>query len=230
MVTQVNETAQLYRQRQLEIAPPETMRRLPVHVIGAGGIGSNFCFLGAKLGFDLTVYDGDTVEAENVASQIFGPAHIGALKVEAVRDICLAHAAMELKTVPAFVKGGEKVAGIVVEALDSMAERKSIWEKVILPRSNFLAALVSVRMGAESGMVITVHPGDARERIWYEANGLYSDEASLPLPCTGRATSYCANMAASLAVHQVKRLLMAQKPILRRIEFDMANLMFIVDE
>ncbi len=228
MVT--NEIEELYRQRQLEIAPPAAMRRLPVHVIGAGGIGSNFCFLGAKLGLDLTVYDGDSVEAENVASQLFGPAHIGMPKVQAVREVCLAHAAMEINAQAVFVKGGEKVTGILVEALDSMEERKKIWEKVVLPQAAALEALVSVRMGAESGTVFTLRPGQARERIWYEANGLYSDQDSLPLPCTGRATSYCANTAASLAVHQVKRLLMRQQPILRRIDFDLANFMFIVEE
>ncbi len=52
----------------------------------------------------------------------------------------------------------------------------------------------------------------------------------MPLPCTGRATSYCSSIAAALAVYQVKRLLMRQRPIFRRIDFDLDGFMFVIEE
>jgi hypothetical protein len=84
-------------------------------------------------------------------------------------------------------------------------------------------------MGAESGMIAVVRPARAADQIWYETNALYPDERAMPLTCTGRATSYCATIAAALAVRAVKRLLMYQ-PAERRVEFDLAGLMFVVEE
>jgi hypothetical protein len=220
---------QMFRIRQQDIAPEELMKSFPVHCIGGGGTGSNFCLMGAKVGFDITVYDGDCVGAENVNAQIFGPAHLGRPKVDAVREVCALLAGTEIVAINAFVSGGEPVNGVVVEALDSMEARSEVWHNVIVPRAPFIEAFVSIRMGAESGTVIVVKPSSATDQIWYETNGLYSSGVSLDLPCTGRAIAYNTSVAAALAVQQVKRLLMHQKPY-RRIEFDLANLMFVVEE
>lgn len=228
MTTQA-ELAYRYRQRQQDVAPFDQMRRLPVHLIGAGGIGSNVALMGSKLGLAMTVHDADRVAPENVNNQIYGPAHLDQPKVDAIKDICLALAGTAVHTVDAFICGGEMLAGIVVEAVDSMAARDAIWRRAILPRSAFVDTYISVRMGAESGSIFTVQPARLADRLWYETMGLYSDEDALPLPCTGRATSYCATMAAAFAVSQVKRILMAQ-PIYRRIDFDLDGLMVAVDE
>ena len=97
-----------------------------------------------------------------------------------------------------------------------------------LPRAGLIDRFVSVRMGAESGTVIVVRPHRAADHIWYESNALYPDERAMPLPCTGRATSYCASIAATLAVRTVKRLMLAQ-PVERQVDFDLGGLMFVVD-
>jgi len=220
---------QIFRVRHQDIAPAEQMRSKPVHVIGCGGINSHFCLQGAKLGFQLTVYDGDTVADENVGSQVFGPMHVGRPKVEVIRDLCEHLAGARIEAVNAFVQGGELVTGIVVEAVDSMQGRSEIWEQVILPRQEFVDVLISVRMGAESGAVVVVRPDMAVDQIWYETTALYTDERAMPLPCTGRATSYCATIAAALAVRAVKRLLMHQ-PVERQLDFDLAGLMLVVEE
>jgi hypothetical protein len=218
-----------YRIRQQDIAPVQDMTSLPVHMIGAGGIGSNFCVAGAKLGFQITTYDGDEVGPENVNAQIFGPVHLGRPKVDAVRDLCLDLAGVRISTIHAFVKGGEPVSGIVVEAVDSMQARQDLWNNAISPRSPWIQAFISIRMGAESGTIITLNPNLPEDQIWYEANGLYADHQAIDLPCTGRAVSYCAVIGAALGVQQVKRILMRQK-VYRRIEFDLAGLMFTVEE
>jgi hypothetical protein len=218
-----------YRIRQQDIAPVEQIQSQRVHVVGCGGVNSHFCLLGAKLGLRLTVYDEDTVADENVGSQIFGPGHVGRPKVEVTCEMCEQLAGAQIQAVDAFVSGGEPLDGIVVEAVDSMQARRQVWQEAILPRQELVDALVSVRMGAESGTIVSVRPGRAVDQIWYEINALYPDERAMPVPCTGRATSYCASIAAALAVRAVKRLLMHQ-PVERRIEFDLTGLMLVVEQ
>lgn len=220
---------QLFHMRQQDLAPVDLMRGRPIFAVGAGGVNSHFCLLGSKIGFDITVYDGDTVAAENVGSQLFGPNHVGRPKPEVVQEICTQLAGAQVKTVNAFVRGGEPLAGIVVEAVDSMAARMDLWHHAILPRAGFIDAMVSVRMGAESGSVIVVRPNLAVDQIWYTTAALYPDERTMPLPCTARATSYCATIAAALAVRAVKRLLLGQRAE-RRLDFDLNGLMFVVEE
>ncbi len=225
----VKEQEWLFRMRQQDIAPLEKLSQTPVCVIGSGGIGSNCCFQGAKLGLKLTVYDGDDVSPENINNQIFSVNQIGMKKVEAVRNLCREHAGMEIQAVPEFVRGGEPVSGIVIEALDSMKARREVWQKVILPRAPLIRTYFSARMGAESGMLVRVDPSQSRDRIWYEMNELYSDDEAVPLPCTGRATSYCANLIAALAIHQVKQILTGGQTY-RRIEFSLEDFTFLIDE
>ena len=221
---------ELYHLRQQDIAPVEQMKRLPVHVIGTGAIGSFFCLQGAKVGFELTAYDPDIVGPENVSSQVYGPEHLGVPKVLAIQDICRRLAGAEISTVQSKVAGGEALTGVVVEAVDSMRARSSIWDGAIVPRAPFIELYISVRMGAETGSLIVVRPSSVDDRIWYEANSLYGDDQALQLPCSGRAISYCASIGASLAVMVTKACLMEADTTFRRVEFDLTNLMWCIEE
>ena len=222
---------QVYHIRQADLAPVTALRSRPVSIIGAGGIGSSFVLLAAKLGLDIReVWDGDTVAPENIGGQLPGPRHIDQPKVGVLKEICADLTGIDLSVRNAFVKGGEPFGGIVVETVDSMRTRRMIWERTIMPSAPMVDTLVSVRMGAESGTILTVDPSVAADAIWYEVEGLYSDEEAIPLPCTGRATVYCGTIAASLALYQVKRILMRQQPVARRIDFDLDSLLFIVDD
>jgi hypothetical protein len=218
----------MYRLRQQDIAPVDAMRSKPVFLIGCGGIGSNFCLLGAKLGLDITAYDGDIVAPENVNAQLFGPSHVGRPKAEVMAELCEQLAGAAIKTVNGYAQEGASVAGIVVEAVDSMQARSAIWQHVILPRARLVDTFISMRMGAESGTVIAVRPHRGADHIWYESQALFADERAMLLPCTGRATSYCASIIGALAVRTVKRLLLDQ-PIERQVDFELGGLMLVVD-
>ena len=74
-----------------------------------------------------------------------------------------------------------------------------------------------------------VRPSDVPERIWYETDALYADEDANPDPCTPRSTPYTVNFVASLALLQVKRLLMRQ-PVFRSVNFSLNDFMFVVDK
>jgi len=223
---------ELYHVRQQDIAPLEQMRRQPVHVIGAGAIGSKFCAEGAKLGLDMTVYDHDVVSPENIAVSEYWPEHMGRPKAEAIQEICQRSSGTTIKAIEARITGGEALSGIIIESVDSMAERKTIWENAIVPRAklSLIDAYMSIRMGAETGMLFLVKcPSSEVDRGWYEEVGLYTDEESLGLPCTGRGVTYCPAQAVAAAMRQVKAFLMNQKTY-RRLEFDLDGFMWIVEE
>ena len=61
--------------------------KLPIHVIGAGGVGSWTALLLAKMGCqDITVYDMDEVEDHNVASQFYSEDQLGMNKLDALKE------------------------------------------------------------------------------------------------------------------------------------------------
>jgi hypothetical protein len=57
-----------------------------IEIIGAGGIGSPLAETLATMGFDLTIWDKDIVEAHNISNQNYYPDQIGECKVKALLD------------------------------------------------------------------------------------------------------------------------------------------------
>jgi len=97
---------------------------LPIHLIGAGGIGSWTALLLAKMGCsNIIVYDDDIVEDHNVASQFFKEEQLGRLKIDALYDNVLEQTGTEIEKVENIVEEEYIDKGLVVIAMDSMAER-----------------------------------------------------------------------------------------------------------
>ena len=62
-----------------------------VHIVGCGSVGSCLAELLARFGItNFVLYDFDTVEAKNIANQMFFGSQVGKPKVEALRDILIA--------------------------------------------------------------------------------------------------------------------------------------------
>lgn len=103
-----------------------------IHLIGCGSVGSTLAELLARAGFTkITLYDFDTVEAHNLANQMFVQSDVHRPKVEAVSDRILAInplAAEDLKLRP---KGwtGQKLNGYVFLAVDNIDLRRKIAEE-----------------------------------------------------------------------------------------------------
>lgn len=96
----------------------------PIHVLGAGGIGSWTTLLLAKMGCsNIIVYDDDTVEDHNVASQFFKEDQLGMKKIDALYDSVLEQTGVEIER-EYDIKDEEYIdSGLVIIAIDSMAER-----------------------------------------------------------------------------------------------------------
>lgn len=119
--------------RQLDIVDPELLK-LPIHIIGCGGIGSWTTLVLAKMGCsNITVYDNDTVEDHNVASQFFKESQLGMSKVDALLNNVLEQSGNLINVMN---NESEELIGLeptedaqlVIFALDSMAERIRLGE------------------------------------------------------------------------------------------------------
>lgn len=200
----VSRTSMSMHKRQTAIFNPEEHSDATVTVIGLGNIGSHATLALAKMGIrNFIVYDFDTVEEHNIASQSYVLADIGAKKTDAISNAIQSvnpDANIEQYDV-AF--DGAHVSNIVVCAVDSLSARRTIAERV--PRD---AYIIDGRMG---GGQLEVHAQLATE--WASTIPETADTD----PCSARYISYTSYMIAGVIANTVKRLLCSQRDIKRFI-------------
>lgn len=187
--------------RQMDLIPMKSLGR-PITVIGAGAIGSFSVLALVKMGFyNVTVYDFDRVSVENMNCQWFRFSDIGKLKVEALRSLIEDFTRTQIKIKAEKFDGTQKLEGIVIASVDSMAVRQTIWDHV---RENLTVPwLIDPRMAAEYALSFTMNPHDDADVKSYETT-LYSDRGAVQEPCTAKATMYTATMIAGHVAKQVK--------------------------
>lgn len=206
--------------RQLDLVDQEALD-IPMVIIGCGGIGSMTTLALAKMGcHNLTVYDDDTIEPHNLPNQVYRIGDTGKKKVEAIAEIIETYTGAQITARPERI-ASQKLRGIVISGVDTMADRIRIWlDSVKLnPAVPFY---VDARMGGEVGRIYAVRPVDPFQIRDYEAT-LYSDTEADPIPCTGRTIIYNTFALAGIITGLVKKFLMGE-PYQREILFDLHTL------
>ncbi len=105
------------------------MLKSRVHIIGCGAIGSTVAENLARFGITkITLYDFDTVEAHNIANQMFRHTDIGKLKIDALAEYLTEinpECAADLKLVK---EGwtGQRLSGYVFLCVDNIDLRREI--------------------------------------------------------------------------------------------------------
>lgn len=190
--------------RQKDLIPLETLES-KLNIIGAGAIGSWVTLSCAKMGMsNLYVWDDDTVDVENMNSQMYPIAAIGEKKVVALKELVKQFTNIPIRETDgrilmesnAFTLGGN----ITVSAVDSMEARSTIFAQCNT------RWLIDPRMGAEKALLYVVDMTQPKERAWYRKT-LYSDSEAVREDCTAKATIYCANILAGFVVSQIKNIL-----------------------
>src|SRR6185312_7810875 len=105
----------------------------PIHVIGAGATGSWLVLQLAKLGIKgelINVWDFDVIEDHNIPNQAFSIEQIGQPKVEALQNLIEFDTSTQIRVNNAKYEN-QRLAGYVFLMVDSMAERKRIWDESI---------------------------------------------------------------------------------------------------
>jgi len=156
-----------------------------VDVIGVGATGSKVALALARLGVrNLHVWDGDTVEAHNIANQVYGLADVGRPKVEAFAE-AMDRATGSRPTTHGFWQGERPLGEVVFCLPDSMRVRREVYEALRVSTSTRL--VIETRMGASHGQVFTYRPGDPESLRRYEASLFDDDDAQVEVSACGTA-------------------------------------------
>ena len=194
---------QSFLTRQEDILPSEKLG-LDIFIVGAGAIGSQVTVCLAKMGFqNLTVYDFDKVDEENMNCQWYGPGDIGSLKVDALKENVERLTGVLIDHQPHRVVPEERfkeLPEVLISAVDSMKVRKELWDTY---KDSGVRWFIDPRMAAEEGLVYTVDLRSEESKTRYEGS-LYDDSEAADEPCTAKATMYCAMMLAGQVSKFVK--------------------------
>lgn len=191
--------------RQIDVLPPELLKG-SITIVGCGAIGSWVTLALAKMGYtNISVYDHDTVNIENMNAQCFRFRDIGHNKAEALRDVVQDFTQVRIKAFPEKFEGKDVVArsGLLITAVDRMDVRKKIWE---IAKTNYkIKAVIDPRMSLEDCLLYVMRPTRTQDCVSYPKT-LYSDSEATQEPCTAKATAYTANMISGLVCKAIKNI------------------------
>jgi hypothetical protein len=208
-----------YLLRQSELIPLEVLSQ-PIKVVGAGSVGTFTVLALTKMGFsNITVFDNDTVDVENMNCQLFKTTDISQKKVVALAQNIFEYTGVRIEAVAQKYEGGV-LDGIVVATVDSMAVRKLIWDEHH-GMSLSTKLIIDPRMAIETALLYAMKPGDVKDGDSY-ATTLYSDNEAVQERCTNKATGYTAMMIGAQVAKTVKDFLTG-KPYGRIVQWSIAN-------
>ena len=174
-------------------------------MVGLGNTGSHAALTIARLGVrQLTLFDPDRVESHNLSSQAYGWEDVGEHKAIAIgRKIHEISENIVINQIPDKFTGQEYNSreSIVVIAVDTMKERKKIYEEMKVVRSyrGGPLLLIDARIGGPQLEVYSFTDLDE----WAKT---FSDNPSQD-PCGGRYICYVSVVVGGLIANQVKKFL-----------------------
>lgn len=190
---------QINHKRQKEIFDPRIFQK-SVTVAGLGNIGSQTVIALARLGLkDFYLYDPDTVEEHNIASQSYYLDQVDLCKTESLQEnIERINRNVSVCVYANKFSGEHCLSDILIIAVDSMKERQRICTRMkkheIKPK-----LIIDGRMG---GPQLEIYTCQSLEE-WEDA---FVDNPSKD-PCGARSICYISMIIGALIANQVKRFL-----------------------
>lgn len=210
--------------RQSGIIPDDKLSGVSVSVVGVGAIGSHTVESLSKMGVtQFRIFDDDTVEAHNLANQGYFVPEIGYKKVEALAKRISQGTGASVEAEDKRVEEGHEFGErYIISAVDNMSSRKIIFDSFL--KSYTSRFFLDGRMAARFGQVFFVDKLNPESIEKYEAS-LFSDEEAVPLPCTEKATIFCAYGIASLMCSIVAKSIIEEPIKFTAAEVDFANVL-----
>ena len=182
-------------------APWYSEEKAPILIGGAGGIGSWLTVFATRAGFECHVFDFDTLEAVNMAGQLFFHSDIGKSKVEALANVVRATCDEELFIYNEAVTENTMTNNLVFTAFDNIKARADMFNSWMNDfKGDPSAVFIDGRLMAEQ-LTIFIIRGDDEEAIEdYLTKHLPSDDTIADAPCTFKQVSHNAGMIAAQMV------------------------------
>lgn len=185
-----------------------------VALIGVGTIGSHLALTLARMQVPFTMYDHDTIEEHNLATQAYTRLDIGRHKVDAIKSECEKIGAEGVDAIPEMYSFREVDRySLIVSCVDSIDARRDIAGAITAS-----VPIIDGRVGAEQVEVYRY----ATARDWLAGLPAQADTD----PCGARFTAYTANVCAGFMANNIKRELLGQT-VPARILYDAASSTFI---
>ena len=198
----------LYR-NHLGIFNPLEYDQYGISIIGCGSIGSVTALTLAKMGFTKQfLYDDDTIEAHNIATQLFRSDSIGNQKVESLRNMLCCYSECERESVKKYpIKYTKEIpllSEVVIVCTDNMESRLEVLKGC---KKWGVKLLIDARMGGEVFSVFTVDMTKVRTVKAYEKTFHPTREGN----CTQKGILYNINMITSIICSQLVRVMKNEK-------------------
>jgi len=204
--------------RQSDLIPSETLDT-SITIIGAGAIGGWTALSLAKMGMNnLTVYDFDKVEEENLNSQFYSKDDLNKPKVECLQRWIEMMSGIKINTITDKYIKQPIPSKIIISAVDQMYVRKDIFDNNHGGVSEYL---IDPRMGAENALLYVVDLDSDESKDSYR-NTFYSDDEAVQEPCTAKATIYTASLLSGLVCKAVKDIITAN-PFTKMVQWNIKN-------
>lgn len=179
-----------------------------IHVGGAGGIGSWFCFFATRAGFKVAVYDFDNVEEHNLGGQLFLTQDIGNLKINALSNVISLFNDHDFQFYSKNARIDEHTSyypfkyynglTIIVSAFDNMKARTDLFNIAIkLTDDEQKVFFVDGRLLMEQMRIYCIDMSDDSKVEDYALNHLFDDSEVEELPCSMKQVSHGAAMIAT---------------------------------
>jgi molybdopterin/thiamine biosynthesis adenylyltransferase len=182
-----------------------------VGIVGAGGLGAMTALILAKMGVvRMTVWDDDEVSEVNIPTQLHPVSDVGEYKVVSLQQTLETFSDEILFEGRAQRISPKETAysqwafenthyGLFITAVDSITARQEIWQELTYYKAN-IDWFLDMRMAAEEFQHFLFSPSDHLARANYETMLFSMNENDIPdVPCTEKATFYCASSAAGHA-------------------------------
>lgn len=170
-----------------------------VLLVGTGGIGSWLAMNLARIGHELFIQDGDSVDETNVTGgQLFSSTDIGRNKTAAVLDTCRHYGTVNsIYPIDTFFTPHSSTLPITITGLDNMAARRMVFESwvkygdTLNEEEQSKMLLIDGRLTLEMYEVFAIH--HVPEQIaHYEKYDLFSDAEGSAVGCTVKQSTFSA--------------------------------------
>lgn len=191
-----------------------------------GNIGSQTALALARLGVrEFTLWDHDTVEAHNLSSQSFFDCDLGIPKVQAMKElISMINRDSIVRIRQEKFRAVDFEGGIVVIAVDSMAERKKIQQALVKHEQKTGIKPSTIIDGRMGGPQLEIYSLTTFED-W--ANTFHDNPSNDP--CGARYICYISMVMGAFVANQIKRILKGEE-YKKNIIFDIDHLQLITSK